>query len=326
MRSYILLSAALTSALIASAQSGGIRLAPHWYVGDKRIVTVSSSIHLQTSDTTAVDVTNASAFNLAVTDLRKTGFVLSVGTDQSDELTMDLLRAPGDSSKMRDNLTAQKRSIVNAVYDPMKKLVTDFSITRTGEAAEILDKDKAHETLKDKTQDAVVEMLNLDGDGKHRTLEELDTKVDHMVDSLYGAFLAVQVNEVKYLLQGYAYTFPETGSVRLPLKAHHVEQPILSDFGELPAMMDIGVDKLTPKQLVGRVVTTYNADSLFKVLPHGTKKDPLKRQGLELTDESVYTFDRASGWLIAATTVINFRSNKFRMRISTATSLTVVKP
>ena len=67
-------------------------------------------------------------------------------------------------------------------------------------------------------------------------------------------------------------------------------------------------------------------EALFCRIHRSTIVNLDRVQGLELSDESVYTFDRSSGWLIAANTVISFRSNRFKMRINTTRSLAVVKP
>ena len=314
------------------AQSGGIRLAPHWYVGDLRQLNVTTTIKLETADTILLDVTNLSEFHLAFVDLKKDQFILTLRTDQSDALTAGVsMRLDTMPHGMQDTLPRGSGAILNTLYEPLKKLNTSYSVTRTGELAEMLDRDKNLETVKSGMQDGVLSLMALAGDNKKRSGAELDAKVDHTADSLYNSFVQVQVDELKNLLAGDAYTFPEDGSVRQRAKAHEVTVPIIETFGDLSSTLEIGIDQVTSKQLVGRVVTTYDADSVFKAMvaleaPAPKKKPRIQRAGLELKEESVYTFDRGSGWLTSSTSVLSFRSNRFRLRISSRATVTVLKP
>jgi hypothetical protein len=142
-----------------------------------------------------------------------------------------------------------------------------------------------------------------------------------MVDSLYGAFVGTQVNEMSYLLRAFTHEYPTTGSVRAPALVHDVQAPLHPDMPEVEAMVELGLDQNTAQELVCRSITTYDPASLRKAFAASGREEDM--DGLTMSEETVDHIDRRTGWLTASNTIVTLKSTGVRARVVTNT---VLKP
>lgn len=306
------------------AQSGGtVRPTPRWAAGDTRRVGTTTTTHI-TIDTLTMDVTARGSYQLSVTSARKDGYVLAMRMEENSELLSDF-NLQGLPHEAADSAMTLVRDLMERLYAPLKELDVRFKVSPRGEALEVVDteKDKAA-TLKLMRElfIPIVEML-AKSEGKAPIALPAE-RIDHVLDSMYSAFVEVQVNELNYLLRPYGYDYPTSGSTREPILIHDVQAPLRQDFAQLPGTCELGLDSDTPEELVCRTIITYDPDALYEAfMKQGGNRFP--REGLLLTEESVDHIDRRTGWITASTTVITMRTAEMRMRTETRSTLKPVR-
>jgi hypothetical protein len=308
------------------AQVKTIRPEPHWNYLDKRMVTTVGTLKMTIADTTVMESSSKSAYTIAVSDMRKDHYVLTTRVDETDDLIGDLrTQVSGLPQVQRDSVMRRMREVLSAIYEPLMKLEFRFKVDRTGKATELLDEARNQEEIRTAMMDGVKQMLSLAREDKRHTEQEVEARMNHLLDSLSGAFSQVQVNNMNLFLEPYAYDFPVTGSSRQQAMITDVDAPMLDRFGTLPGIMELGLDELTDRTIVARIVTTYDQAALRAAI---LKDDPdagKKLKELSLIEESVYTIDRASGWLTRETKEIRLRMDSLRLVVHSASDLGPVK-
>ena len=147
-----------------------------------------------------------------------------------------------------------------------------------------------------------------------------------MVDSLYNSFAQLQTNSLDLVLEPYANAYPESGSIRQPTVLKEVDVPGLGALGDLPALMESGLDELSEKMMTARIVTAADADAVLKVLLARDPKSKLKKQDVSIVKETVFTIDRVSGWLTKATTELRVRAGTTTTRMNSSSVYSAIKP
>ncbi|MBK9760094.1 MAG: hypothetical protein IPO90_09020 [Flavobacteriales bacterium] len=317
----------LIASLACLGQGKTIRPEPHWNYLDRRNVTTTVALKMTVNDSSFMETTSRSSFTISVPDLRKEYFVITTKTDQTDDMIGNLdMQVAALPKVQQDSILRRIREVMSALYEPLMKMETSFKVDRTGKVIELLEQDKNKEEMRAGILEAVKNIQVISRENKRHTSQELEAKASHMVDSLYDSFAQVQVNNMNLVLEPYAYNFPMTGSVRQQAMVTDVNAPMMNGMGDLPAIIELGLDELTEKTLVARIVTTYDAEAVLKRLVARDPNTKLKKQDISLVEESVYSIDRGTGWLTRSTSEIRLRIEKIRMVVNTLSVLEVVKP
>lgn len=317
----------LIASLACLGQGKTIRPEPHWNYLDERKVTNTVVLKMTVNDTSFMETTSRSSFTISVPDLRKEYYILTTKTDQTDDMIGNLdMQVAALPEVQRDSVLHRIREVMSALYEPLMKMETSFKVDRTGKVIELLERDKNKEEMRTGILEAVKNIQAISRENKRHTSQELDVKANRMVDSLYDSFAQVQVNNMNLVLEPYAYNFPLTGSVRQPAMVTDVNAPMMNGMGDLPAVIELGLDELSEKALVARIVTTYDAEAVLKGLVTRNPDSKLKKQDISLIEESTYSIDRGTGWLTRSSSEVRLRMEKIRMVVNTVSVLEIVKP
>jgi hypothetical protein len=295
-----------------------------WMINDQRKIEVTTTTRVQPNDSTKLSTSSRSVVHAKVTDLKKDVFTLTVRTEETNALERD--RA---FFGLPDSVLNAMPKTPAGIYSPLMKQPTLFGITRTGQVTGVQDWAKTKTRVHDDLLEGSLDILAQDKRQSQRSATELDTAVNRMIDSLYRAYLGVQRDVVNDMMAAFNYPLPTEGSERKPYVWKGLFIPGLGKLSEMPAVQESGCDKVDPKELVIRVVTTCDGDALLKAMnarTQGTTQPMLKKGDVSLVEESVYTFDRSTGWLVSSTTELRFRSGKMSARSSSRTVLSMVQP
>jgi hypothetical protein len=323
---YLLTGLTALVATFCVAQVKTIRPEPHWNYLDKRLVTTVGSMKMTMADTTVMESSSKSAYTIAVSDMRKDHYVLTTRVDEADNMVGDLeMQVSALPQVQRDSVMHRMREVLSAIYDPLLKMEFRFKVDRTGKAIELLDEGKNEEEIRSAMMDGVKKMLSLAREDKRHTEQEVEAKMNHLLDSLSGSFSQVQVNNMNLMLEPYAFDFPVTGSSRQQAMITDVNAPMLDRFGALPGIMELGLDELSDRTIVARIVTTYDQAALRAAIMKDDPNAGKKLKDLSLVEESVYTIDRATGWLSRETKEIRLRMDTLRLVVHSASDLVPVR-
>jgi hypothetical protein len=290
------------------------------------MVTTVGSVKMTMADTTVMESTSKSVYTIAVSDMRKDHYVLTIRVDETDDMVGDLeTQVSGLPQVQRDSVMDRMREVLSAIYDPLVKMEFRFKVDRTGKAIELLDQAKNEEEMRSAMMEGVKQMLSLARVDKRHTEQEVETKMNHLLDSLSGSFSEVQVNNMNLMLEPYAFEFPVTGSSRQQAMITDVDAPMLDRFGALPGILELGLDELSDRTMVARIVTTYDQAALRAAMLKDDPKAGTKLKELSLVEESVYTIDRATGWLTRETKEIRLRMDSLRMVVHSSADLAPVR-
>ncbi len=308
------------------AQAKTIRPEPHWNYLDKRMVTTVGSVKMTIADTTVMESSTKSAYTITVSDMRKDHYVLTTRVDQTDNVIGDLeMQVSALPQVQRDSVMRRMREVMSAIYDPLLKMEFRFKVDRTGKAIELMDKEKNDEGIRASMMEGVKTMMSLAREDKRHTAQEVEAKLDHVLDSLSSSFAQVQVNYMNLMLEPYAYEFPVTGSTRQQAMITDVDAPMVDRFGPLPGSVEIGLDELSEKVIVARTITTYDPAALRTAALASDQKVDRKVKDISLVEESVYIIDRASGWITRVTKEVRMRMDTLRLLVHSTSELAPVR-
>lgn len=320
-RTFFILTAFGTASLLA-AQTTSVTPSPNWRLGDERQVDLWVETKI-TLDTLVMNMKGASTYYLEVTSARKDGYELNVRCAAMDMPTLDMDIGTGGSALM-DSVNTVISTIINAVHEPFSNWEIRYRLDRSGKVLGRIEnqheKGKVKSAMQEAMRNAFAGLSKMTGEA---TVEIPNERIEHLVDSLYGAFLEVQVNEMSYFLKIYKTDFPLTGSLRQPVMVTDVQAPLHPDIPALPAILEAGLDKNDKDELVGRTITTYDPDALFEAMKDSA--GTFQRKGLFMEEESVEHFDKRTGWLTHSTSVIIFRAGAVKMDMRTKTRLNVIE-
>jgi hypothetical protein len=306
------------------AQPTTIKPDMRWMINDQRKIEVTTTTRVQPNDSTKLSTSSRSVLHAKVTDLKKEIFTLTVRTEETNALDRDKA-----FFGLPDSVLNTMRKTSMHTYSPLMNKPTLYGITRTGQITGVQDWEKTKARVHDDMLQGALDVLAQDKQQSQRSATELDTAVNRVIDSLYRAFQGVQLHAVNAMMAPFNYPLPAEGSERKPYTWKAPFIPGLGRLADMPAMQESGCDKADPKELVVRVVTTCDADALLKVMnarTQGTAQPMLKKGDVSLIEESVYTFDRSTGWLVSSTTELRFRSGKMSARSQSRTALSMVQP
>jgi hypothetical protein len=303
-------------------QTAMVRPAPAWRLGDKRVVESRGAMELR-MDTMTIRSSFESSYVVEVTRARKDGYRLTV---RSGTFTQSGLGWSGVGPALVDSVNNLYRGIVEAASEPFSRLAFTYQVDRSGRVLGRLEEEGDKDAMKQATEQAINKITAaLAGLPGGSTKEIPSGVISHLVDSLYSAYLEVQVNEMNYFLKIYGTEFPLTGSLRQPVMVEDVQSPIHAEYGRLPAMLEAGLDKNDDRELVGRTITTYDPDALFQAMQAMNPVDASMREGLYFIEECVERLDKRTGWLTSSTTAQRMRMGPIKMNLVTTTTLTVVR-
>lgn len=298
-------------------QSGTITPTPNWRLGDKREVIVNVEMRIEL-DTVRLTSTSAASYEIEVTRARKEEYELAVrsGTMEAPSLAVANANVPelGSAATLLKN-------VVHSMYEPLSRFVFRYRIDKKGSVLGLVqqkdDRSKLTAAMSKATQDAWVAL--------HGQREETPpipmAALEHVMDSIYDAFLEVQVNYMNYFLKIYGTEFPLKGSLRQPVHVKDMQAPLHLEYPELPAILEAGLDKNDADELVGRTITTYDPDALFEYMRRSQGAALDQRAGLYLKEECVEHFDKRSGWLTNSTSSMRLRMGSLRMNLLVTTQL-----
>lgn len=309
---------------LLSAQSATITPSPNWRLGDKRQVDVQVETKI-TIDTLTMNMQGSSTYSLEVTGARKDGYELNVRSGSFEMPVTDMGMGAGYAAVM-DSVNVLMAAIINAVNEPLSEMEVRYRLDRSGKVLGRIEGKDEKKKLTTAMQQAVTNVIatlsNTTGKGPVSVPE---AEISHMVDSLYDAFLQVQVNEMNYFLKIYGTEFPLTGSLRQPIVLEDVQAPLHTGMPKLPGVLEAGLDKNDNVELVGRTITTYDSDSLFAALQGMYPAGTFVRDGLLLEEECVEHFDKRSGWLTQSTAGTRLRSGRLKMDVKERIELKVIQ-
>jgi hypothetical protein len=295
-----------------------------WMINDQRKIEVTTTTRVQPNDSTKLNTSTRSVFNAQVTDLKKDIFTLTVRTDETNALDRDKV-----FFALPDSVMNTMRKAPPGIYTPLIGQSTWYGVNRTGQLTGLLEKEKIKTRTHDGLLEGALDILAQDKQQTRRSSEQLDAAVNGLIDSLSNVFNAQQARVVNDLLTPFNYPLPQEGSERKPYAWKGLIIPGMGRMPEMPAVQESGCDKVDAKELIVRVVTTCDGDALLKAMnarTQGTTLPMLKKGDVSLIEESVYTFDRATGWLVSVTTELRFRSGKVTVRSNSKTVLTAILP
>jgi hypothetical protein len=320
-----LLFAATASTLFSQGKT--VAVEPHWNYLDVRQVNTATRSKVTVGDSVAQESVHTSTCRLNVPDVRKDHFVLALRTSSSAGLVGDMRSYVTELPEVfRDSVMKRMQHVVADLYTPMMDRETRFKVNRTGKMIEVVEEVASKNDPRPAIVEAVKELQSLSRENKRRTGQQLEAHREQMVDSLYDAFAQLQTNSLNSVLEPYANVYPETGSTRQPTTLKSVDVPGLGAIGDLPAIMETGLDELSEKSLTARIVITGDADALLKILLARDPKSKLKKQDLSLVKETVYTMDRSTGWPTHASTEWRLRMGSTSAKVNTSSTYTAEKP
>ena len=317
----------LIASLACLGQGKTIRPEPHWNYLDIRQVATSTHMKVMVGDSVAQESTGTSECRISVPDMRKDHYVLALHTSNSAGLVGDMSPYVTELPEVfRDSVMKRMRQVVTELYAPMMERETRFKVSREGKAIEILEATNSKEDPRPGIVEAVKELQQLSRESKRCTAQQLEAHREQMVDSLYNSFAQLQTNSLDLVLEPYANAYPESGSIRQPTVLKEVDVPGLGALGDLPALMESGLDELSEKMMTARIVTAADADAVLKVLLARDPKSKLKKQDVSIVKETVFTIDRVSGWLTKATTELRVRAGTTTTRMNSSSVYSAIKP
>ena len=312
--------------LTTAAQTGTVRLTPGWIFGDVRQVTTVTTTVVNIGDSITETSTATTTARISVPDLRKDYYVLAVRTDATDGLVGDMSAAVAELPEVfRDSVLRRMREVVTSMYEPLAKRETRFKVGRDGKLIENLGFGEEADP-RPVILEAVKQLQVLTREDKRRTAQQLAASRELMTDSLLEAFERLQLATLQEVLDPYLPSFPVSGSVRQPVTMRDIHLPALPELHGLAGIQDLGLDELTEKTLVARVVQTGSSDELLKLVMAQAPQSTLKKQDLSVVEERVHTIDRVSGWPQRTTAETRVRIGGTRVRRSVTTDHTIVKP
>lgn len=319
IRSLLLLSLA-SATLTALGQDKDIRITPNWVLGDTRVVRTTMSLRMHMSDSMDMKMNGSGSYHLSVKEKKKDRSVLSQTLTDADALPsmhMDMTNAPVELQVAMDGIMGMMERLTDTMTRPMRGLQLDFNVGPNAEVYGMVQNDAQKLKLLDAmvlgTQGFVGQMA------KDLPGAPIPTKPQlyHLCDSLYDAMVETLRNEMIYLLDGYHYAYPATGSKREPMIIKDVQAPMNPDMPELPAMVEYGFDEIDANHAVSRVVLQYDQEALRQAFAAEGQK--LERIGM--TEERVYRFDRRSGWLTGSDQSMTLLMGDMRIYLSTHSEL-----
>ena len=324
---YQFTASLLVATMACLAQGKTLRPEPHWNYLDIREIATITNVKVMVGDSVTQESTGASACLISVPDMRKDHYVLALKASNSAGLVGDMSPYVTElPAVFRDSVMKRMRQVVTDLYTPMMERETRFKVSRAGKAIEMLEGTTSTEDPRPGIVEAVKELQTLSRENKRCTAQQLEAHREQMVDSLYDAFAHLQTTNLDQVLEPFANAYPENGSTRQPSVLKNVGVPGLGEVGDLPALMESGLDDLSDKTMTARIVTTADADALLKILLARDPKSKLKKQDISLVKETVFTVDRGSGWLTKATTEWRLRLGTTTSRVNSATAYTAIKP
>lgn len=326
MRHPLLLPLLLCSALYGHAQSGPITPVPAWKAGDKREVTVTTTARI-TLDSSAHTLTTQSSYTLEALKVLKDGYILELHMRYMEGPALGahvagLLGSDGTGQHVQTNATAMRR--------PMALLTaigTRFRISLAGDVVGQVDPIGDVERMRPAMAKAISTVLDsmARAKGEQQPLDLSKSRLDFLTDSLYGAFNAVQVHELKELFRAYGTTYPLTGSMRVNVRMEDVLSPLGHLYTELPATVEAGLDRYDAKSMTCRRITTYDPETVHARVAKTAPFAEAKLAEVSWKDETAEELDRGSGWLASTTSVTEFRCGPMRMHVTRKAVLQAIR-
>ncbi|MCO5276207.1 MAG: hypothetical protein M9900_14975 [Flavobacteriales bacterium] len=315
----ILIPAAWAAAPLLWAQSSAIKPAPDWRIGDKREVQVNTEMKI-TVDSTTVNTRMNSTYVLEVYVARKDRYELLVHNTVVGvpEMLVDAGHEGKGPAKL-DHTGTVAITLARAAYKPLSEWGVLYELDRSGKLLGRVEKKDEKAELTAAMQRSVNDALSMMGDAPSIP----DARIYFFVDSLYDTFVETQPNRLRSILGMYTTEFPPKGSLRQPAKVQDIQVPLRPDLPDLPAMVEVGLDKNDATELVGRTITTYNPDALHASLVKSFGN--LRREGLFVDEERVDRFNKRTTWPASSVEVIRFRSNVVQMDVTVRTELKPIK-
>lgn len=303
------------------AQAGVIRPVPQWQLGDRRSVEVRTET-LVTVDTIELGAVVGATYMLEVAGVRKDGYELVV---RSGELSPPTIRMDAIGTAGLDSVNQLLAVWCRAMCEPLSAFDFRYRVDRTGKVLGLIagkdDRRKLTAAMGRSTEQLVVAMAQV-GDEPPPVIGP--EAFLHVMDSLYDAFLQVQLNGMNQFLQIYATEFPLTGSLRQPVLVEDVQEPLHPEFPRIPGVLEAGLDKNDAHELVGRTITTYDSDALFTYMQEHHGVSPDQREDLYMNEECVARFDKRTSWLTASTTATRLRVGPLKMSMKVTTRLKTI--
>jgi hypothetical protein len=323
-----LISVACTAWAVACAAQGKvIHPEPHWMYQDVRTVTSTTNLQVTIGDSVAQKSGGTSTFRISVPDIRKDQFIVSVRGGTAEEMIGDQRDLVTELPKVQqDSVLRRVRQATLDLYEPLFARESKFKVERTGRLVERMDVEAEKTELRPGLVDAVVGIQTLTRENKRHTAQQVEAHGSHMLDSLYDAYANLRTRIVQLILEPYTFNLPETGSARQPAVLNDLPISVLDGVHDLTATQEIGLDELSEKTLVARVVTTADQDALVKFFLAKDPKCGLKKMDVSAVKESVYTMDRSSGWCKQISTEWRVRIGKKKARIQNISLYEAVKP
>lgn len=317
---YVCLAMMLSAGLYGQAEV--IRPVPNWRLGDKREVEVQVETQI-VADTLKLRSSSSATYQIEVTSARKDGYEITVRSWGMEAPTMELIDR---DVAMLDSVNQLMETMFQAMYEPLSKFDFRYRVDRDGTVLGLISGKDDRRKLTTAMSEAADRALST----LARTLGEPSQPIPpdafaHVVDSLYDAFLEVQVNGMNYFLKVYATEFPLTGSLRQPVLVEDIQAPLHTDFPTIPGILEAGLDKNDAAELVGRTITTYDPDALFSYMQKQHNASVDQREGLFMDEECVERFDKRSGWLTRSTSSTRLRMGPFKMNMLVTTLLKPIR-
>lgn len=304
------------------AQTGTIRPVPKWRLGDKRQVEVNVDTRIA-MDTLKLTMSSSATYQLEVVRARKDGYELMV---RSEEMEMPSMGLASGGNPSLDSANQFLGLWTKAIYEPLARFEFRYRLDRAGTVIGLVngkdDKQKLTAAMSQAVENALVVLPRTSGDTLPSPAPGL---VAHVVDSLYEAFLEVQMNGMNYFLKIYSTDFPLSGSLRQAVRVTDVQAPIKHDLPVLPGVLEAGLDKNDDTELVGRTITTYDQDALhayMQSLP-GAASDQCG--DVFMDEECVERFDKHSGWLVGSTCATRLKLGRMTLNVTESTKLQAVE-
>jgi hypothetical protein len=314
-------------AVACTAQDKTIHPEPRWMYQDVRQVTSSSNTQVTIGDSVAQKSAGSSTFRISVPDIRKEHFIVSVRGGTAEDLIGDQHDLVMELPKVQqDSVLRRVRQATLDLYTPLFARESKFKVDKTGKLVERMEVEAEKTELRPGLVDAVVAIQTLTRENKRHTAQQVEAHGSRMLDSLYDAYAARRTQIVQLILEPYTFNLPESGSARQPTVLKDLRVPVLEGVSELPATQEMGLDELTEKTLVARVVTTADPDAVVKAMLARDPKTPLKKMDVSVIKESVYTVDRSTGWCTQITTEWRVRVGKKKARVQNTSVYEAVTP
>lgn len=326
MRSLLTWPLAIVLHIPATAQNTPVKALPKWMVGDQRRLTVSHAVKGVSGDSLMRDLKASDTYIISVTEQRREGPLFNTHMEKHELPDARMDERVKDITRDHPGIKATElRKAMDALNAPLFDANWPFIFTADRGMVPAEDPAALKERLRPVLTERVTDLMAVLPKPEQWSASRLDQQVEHILDSVLLEHQRANRLAVDLVAGVFTRTWPATGSERAPVVLKELDVPLAVTLSSVAASEECGLDANTKEELTGRIVTAVDAASLHKALTSAGITF-IAPGGLTMRSETVYTTQRPSGWLTAASRDVTLRSGAMRITASMRCTVERVGP